>query len=294
MTSVGIIGGSGIYHLQGLEDVATKEVKTPFGEPSSPIICGRLGNVKVFFIARHGTNHSLMPHEVNFRANIFALKRLGVKWCIGLGAVSSVCKELKISDLVVPDQIIDLTKSRSSTFFGNGICAHVPFSNPYCKVLRSILRQASSELAEEQNFTYHNGATYCCIEGPTHLTKAESKLISSWGAHVVGMTAMPEAQLAREAEIGYASAVMVTDYDVCDRSEAQIKDDHIPTDRLIDLLHKRVEHAKAIIMRTVRRLEGLEPDPVARNALDGAIVTKISAIPNHTKEALYPILGKYI
>jgi 5'-methylthioadenosine phosphorylase len=294
MAGVGVIGGSGIYHLQGLEDVSIKEVKTPFGEPSSPIICGRLGNVKVFFIARHGANHSLMPNEVNYRANIFALKRLGVKWCISLGAVSSVSKALKISALVIPDQIIDFTKSRASTFFGNGICAHVPFGNPYCKVLRSILRQASSELAEEQNFSYHNGGTYFCIEGPTHLTKAESRLISSWGADVVGMTAMPEAQLAREAELGYASLVMITDYDISDRSEEQIRADHIPTGQLIDLLQKRVEHAKAIVMRTVRRLDGLEPDPVVRNALDGAIVTNASAIPNSTKEALYPILGKYL
>ncbi len=288
---IGVIGGSGIYHLEDLKNTSLEEFDTPFGPPSSPILCGNYFDQDVFFIARHGLHHTLLPSEINYRANIFALKELGVEWCISIGAGGSLRDQCRFGDLVIPDQIIDHTKNRPHTFFGEGICGHVPFTEPYCRVLRRALIKAAHEVAHEQRFTCHDDGVYCCVEGPSHLTRAESVMMRGWGGGIVGMTSMPEARLAREAEISYASMVMITDYDIWDEEGRQ----GLPsTEQIVRILHNRVGNTKEIVLRTIERLASLRPDPSVKHALDGAIVTNLKSIPEETKEALYPILRRFI
>jgi 5'-methylthioadenosine phosphorylase len=209
---IGIIGGSGLYKMDSLKDIEEVVVQTPFGSPSDAIITGTLNGERVAFLARHHRNHTLLPSELPFRANIYAMKSLGVEYLISASAVGSLKEEVKPLDMVVPDQFIDRTKNRVSTFFGEGIVAHITFGDPVCKNLAGVLADSIASL-NLPDVTLHRGGTYVCMEGPAFSTKAESNLYRSWGATVIGMTNLPEAKLAREAEIAYATLALATDYD---------------------------------------------------------------------------------
>ena len=208
-TMVGVIGGSGLYEMEGLEAVQTVSVTTPFGDPSDSFIVGRLEGVKIAFLPRHGKGHRIQPSSLNFRANIFGMKKLGVQWIIGVSAVGSMKESIHPGDMVIPNQFIDQTKGRPSTFFSDGIVGHVSFADPVCPVLGSILQEAGKEVGA----TIHKNGTYLCIEGPQFSTRAESKLYRTWGVDIIGMTNLPEAKLAREAEICYSTIAFATDYD---------------------------------------------------------------------------------
>ena len=214
----GIIGGSGLYEMEGLTEVEEVEVETPFGPPSDRYIVGKLLGRPVAFLARHGRGHRLMPSELPFRANIYGLKKLGAEWIISISAVGSMREEIKPLDVVIPDQFFDRTKARISTFFGEGIVAHVGFADPFCPILSEVLYQAGMKAGA----VVHRGGTYLCIEGPQFSTRAESRIYRSWGVDVIGMTNLQEAKLAREAELCYATLAMVADYDVWHESEEDV------------------------------------------------------------------------
>ena len=285
---IGIIGGSGLYKLgDALKDVAEVEVTTPFGSPSDALILGTLEGTRVAFLARHGRNHTLLPSELPFRANIYAMKQLGVEYLISASAVGSLKEEAKPLDMVVPDQFIDRTKNRVSTFFGEGIIAHIAFGDPVCNQLAGILGDAIQSL-ELPNVTLHRGGTYVCMEGPAFSTKAESRLYRSWGATVIGMTNLPEAKLAREAEIAYATLALVTDYDCWHPDH-----DSVTVEMVIGNLQRNAVNAQKVIQETVRRLGENPPRSDAHSALKYAILTPLDKAPAATKEKLGLLLQKY-
>ncbi|MEX0272070.1 S-methyl-5'-thioadenosine phosphorylase [Leptolyngbyaceae cyanobacterium UHCC 1019] len=286
--AIGIIGGSGLYKMEALKDVEEVQIDTPFGKPSDALIVGSLDGVRVAFLARHGRNHHLLPSELPFRANIYAMKSLGVKYLISASAVGSLKEEAKPLDMVVPDQFIDRTKNRISTFFGQGIVAHVAFGDPVCLKLAQILADAveSSRLTE---VTLHRGGTYICMEGPTFSTKAESNLHRSWGATIIGMTNLPEAKLAREAEIAYATLALVTDYDCWHPDH-----DSVTVELVIANLQRNAINAQKVIQETVRRLTENPPDSDAHSALKYAILTPLDKISVEAKQRLHLLLQKYL
>ena len=228
---IGIIGGSGLYKMEALQDVEEVAVETPFGKPSDKFIVGNLNGVKVVFLARHGRNHHLLPSELPFKANIYAMKTLGVEYIVSASAVGSLQAEIKPLDIVIPDQFIDRTKNRDATFFGNGIVGHIAFGHPVCGQLADVLAKAVHNL-ELEEVDLHQGGTYVCMEGPAFSTIAESNLYRSWNASIIGMTNLTEAKLAREAEIAYATLAFVTDYD-CWNPEH----DHVTVEQVINNLH---------------------------------------------------------
>lgn len=285
---IGIIGGSGLYQMDALQDVEEVRIDTPFGSPADALIVGTLEGMPVAFLARHGRNHHLMPSELPFRANIYAMKQLGVEYIISASAVGSLKEEVKPLDLVVPDQFIDRTKNRISTFFGEGIIAHIGFGDPVCPNLASILADVVSSL-DLPNVSLHRGGTYVCMEGPAFSTKAESHLYRSWGATVIGMTNLPEAKLAREAEIAYATLALVTDYD-CWHPEH----DSVTVETVIKYLQQNATNAKKIIQATVRRLSEELPSSPAHSALKEAILTPLDQAPAPTKQKLALLLEKYL
>ncbi len=287
--TVGIIGGTGLYELDGLENVETVALDTPFGQPSSEIVKAELGGVKVLFIARHGATHSLLPTEINYRANIYALKELGAEWCVSVSAVGSLREEFRPGDIVVPSQYIDRTRHRADTFFGNGIVAHVAFADPVCPVLCDALEEVCAPLAESSGASLHRGGTYVCMEGPTFSTRAESHLYRSWDASIIGMTALPEAKLAREAEIAYATMAMVTDYD-CWRSASA----DVDVSEILATMAKNVAMAKSCLGALLPRLGKSKPSEMASQALGQGIITRAENIPAACKQSLKPIIGKYI
>lgn len=286
--TIGIIGGSGLYRMEALKDVREVEVDTPFGKPSDAIILGTLDGTAVAFLARHGRNHSFTPSELPFRANIYAMKSLGVNYLISASAVGSLKAEAKPLDMVVPDQFIDRTKNRVSTFFGEGIVAHIAFGDPICKNLAAVLAEAIASL-DLPDVTLHQGGTYVCMEGPAFSTKAESNLYRSWGATVVGMTNLPEAKLAREAEIAYATLALVTDYDCWHPDH-----DSVTVDMVIGNLTKNAVNAQRVIQATVQRLSQTPPPSEAHTALKYAILTSLEQAPVATKEKLGLLLKKYL
>ncbi len=287
MTTIGVIGGTGLYDLPGLEDVAQHAVITPFGAPSSLITDGRLGEARLLFIARHGAGHTLLPSEINYRANIYALKELGAEWCIGVSAVGSLVEDYRPGDLAVPDQIIDRTVRRIGTFFGEGICAHVPFATPFCPLLRRVLLDSAAAAAPKKRV--HDGGTYVCMEGPAFSTRAESNLHRSWGASLIGMTLLPEAKLAREAEISYATLALVTDYD-CWRSESS--DIDIP--ELLATLAANAASARAVVADAAAKLVDKTRPKLVSSALETAILTDRQKIDPRAKERLRAIIGRYL
>ena len=286
---IGIIGGSGLYKMgEALKDVEELQVNTPFGSPSDALILGTLEGTRVAFLPRHGRNHTLLPSELPFRANIYAMKQLGVEYLISASAVGSLKEEAKPLDMVVPDQFIDRTKNRVSTFFGEGIVAHIAFADPVCNQLAKVLGDAIASLNLPE-VTLHRGGTYVCMEGPAFSTKAESNLYRSWGATVIGMTNLPEAKLAREAEIAYATLALVTDYDCWHPDH-----DSVTVEMVIGNLQRNVVNAQKVIQATVRLLSENPPRSDAHSALKYAILTQMDKAPAATKEKLGLLLQKYL
>jgi 5'-methylthioadenosine phosphorylase len=281
---IGIIGGSGLYDMADVTDRSEVTLRTPFGDPSGPYLLGTLRGKRVAFLARHGAGHVLSPSELNFRANIYGMKVLGVEYILSASAVGSLKEEYKPLDIAIPDQFIDRTRGRISTFFGSGLVAHVAFAHPFCKVLSGIAYDSGLKVGA----SVHKGGTYVCMEGPQFSTLAESKLYRSWGADIIGMTNLQEAKLAREAEICYTTIALVTDYD-CWHPEH----DSVTVDMIIANLTQNAQTAQQIIATAV---EGL---PYARtcecaSALKFALITRPELIPMTTKRDLSPIIGRYI
>ena len=285
---IGIIGGSGLYKMDALTDVQEVEVETPFGKPSDALIVGKIDGVSVAFLARHGRSHSLMPSELPFRANIYAMKHLGVEYLISASAVGSLKAEAKPVDMVVPDQFIDRTKNRVSTFFGEGIVGHISFGDPVCNNLAKVVAD-SVESQNLEGVTLHRGGTYVCMEGPAFSTKAESNMYRSWDATVIGMTNLPEAKLAREAEMAYATLAMVTDYDCWHPDH-----DSVTVEMVIGNLQKNAVNAQQVIKEIVRRLNDSPPESEAHSALKFAVITPLDSAPAATKEKLGLLLNKYL
>ena len=285
---IGIIGGSGLYKMEALKDVEEVQVDTPFGAPSDALIVGTLDGTSVAFLARHGRHHHLMPSELPFRANIHAMKQLGVEYLISASAVGSLKEEAKPLDMVVPDQFIDRTKNRVSTFFGEGIVAHIAFADPVCNQLAKVVADAVASL-ELPDVTLHRGGTYVCMEGPAFSTKAESTLYRSWDATGIGMTNLPEAKLAREAEIAYATLALVTDYDCWHPDH-----DSVTVEMVIGNLQRNAVNAQKVIQEIVRRLSENPPASDAHSALKFAILTQLDKVPVATKEKLGLLLKKYL
>jgi 5'-methylthioadenosine phosphorylase len=282
---VGIIGGSGLYQMEGLGDFREISVETPFGMPSDNFILGTLEGVRVAFLARHGRGHRLMPGELPFRANIYAMKLLGVQWIISASAVGSLQEQYAPTDIVIPDQFFDRTRGRISTFFGDGIVAHITFAHPVCSDLCDLLAAAG----ESTEVKIHRGGTYLCMEGPAFSTLAESRLYRSWGMDVIGMTNLQEAKLAREAEICYATLALVTDYDCWHPDH-----DAVTVDMVIEYLNQNSINAQKIIRDAVRQLGRSGKTCQYSSSLKNAILTRRDAISQEAKQRLGAIIGKYV
>jgi 5'-methylthioadenosine phosphorylase len=281
---IGIIGGSGLYDMADVTDRSEVTLQTPFGDPSGPYVLGTLRGKRVAFLARHGAGHRLAPSELNFRANIFGMKMLGVEYILSASAVGSLKEELKPMDIVIPDQFIDRTHRRISTFFGNGLVAHVGFAHPFCKHLSRI----ADESGQAAGATVHKGGTYVCMEGPQFSTLAESNLYRSWGASIIGMTNLQEAKLSREAEICYTTIALVTDYDCWHPDH-----DSVTVDMIIANLTQNARTAQQIIATAVDRLP-YERTCECASALKFALITRPEAIPATTRQALAPLVAKYL
>ncbi len=283
MVKIGIIGGSGLYELDELENIEEIDVNTPFGKPSDKYIKGELFGKTLIFLPRHGRGHRIPPHKLNFRANIYGFKILGVERIISISAVGSMKEDIKPGDMVVVSQFIDRTWGRDSTFFEDGIVAHISFADPVCPELSEILYEASKKVVK----TTHKNATYLCINGPQFSTKAESYLYRAWGVDVIGMTNVNEAKLAREAEICYSTLALATDYD-CWK-----EDNIVNVEEVVKTLLKNVENAKKIIVEAVKMIDE-KRNCHCKDALKFAIMTNPSLIPEETKLKLKPIIQKYI
>lgn len=281
---IGVIGGTGLYEVEGLIEVSEINIDTPFGKPSDSIIIGKLDGVGVAFLPRHGRAHNIMPTKVPSRANIYALKSLGVENIIAVNSVGSLRKEIGQGDLVIPDQLIDRTKSRISTFFSEGIVAHIQFAEPFCSELRRLLY----DNARKAGTNVHLTGTYVVMEGPAFSTKAESHLHRSWGVDIIGMTALPEAKLAREAEICYAIIACATDYDVWYEKETEVG-----VEVILETMHHQEELCKQLIKNTVTKIEEIK-DCQCNDALRGAIVTAPESIPTVARSKLNLLIGRYI
>jgi 5'-methylthioadenosine phosphorylase len=285
---IGIIGGSGLYKMEALKEIQEIHVDTPFGAPSDAVVLGTLDDTRVAFLARHGRHHTLTPTELPFRANIYALKSLGVEYIISASAVGSLQAEIKPLDMVIPDQFIDRTRHRVSTFFGEGIVGHISFGEPICMEVAKILGDAVESL-ELEGVTLHRGGTYVCMEGPAFSTKAESNLYRSWGGNIIGMTNLQEAKLAREAEIAYATLALSTDYDCWHPDH-----DSVTVEMVVQNLHKNAENAQRVIRESVKRLSSAYPVSKAHDALKYAIITPLAQVPETTKEKLGLLINKYV
>jgi len=281
---IGIIGGSGLYDMAELTDRDEVRLSTPFGDPSGPYVTAALRGRRVAFLARHGQGHRILPSELNFRANIYGFKVLGVERILSVSAVGSLKEEYRPLDLVVPDQFFDRTRGRISTFFGRGLAAHISFAHPVCPVLS----QAGYEAGLAAGLTVHRGGTYVCMEGPQFSTLAESNLYRAWGMDVIGMTNLQEAKLAREAEICYTTLAMVTDYDCWHPDH-----DHVTVEMIVGNLTKNAQAAQLIIADAVGRIPA-ERTCECATALSTAIITRPGVIPEDTRRVLAPIIGKYI
>ncbi len=281
---IGVIGGTGLYDIEGITEVKEVYPNTPFGKPSDAIVVGKLGGVGIAFLPRHGKGHRISPTEVPSRANIYALKSLGVEFIISSNSCGSFKEELKPGHLLIPDQIIDRTRGRVSTFFSGGIVAHIQFADPFCPVLSDIVYKA----AKEAGATVHKGGTFIAMEGPAFSTRAESRLYKAWGADVLGMTVLPEAKLAREAEICYASIACITDYDSWHETHEAVN-----VEIILTTMRNNINFAK----RTIKLAAGRVPSKRecgCANALAGAIVTDAKAIPAAQKKNLDLLIGKYV
>lgn len=280
---IGIIGGSGLYDMAELEDRREVHVTTPFGDPSGPYVTGTLNGRRVAFLARHGIGHRILPSELNFRANIFGFKTLGVEWILSASAVGSLKEEYAPLDLLLPDQFFDRTKGRVSTFFGRGLAAHIAFAHPICPHLQEIAHAS----AVQAGARVHRHGTYVCMEGPQFSTKAESNLYRSWGMDVIGMTNLQEAKLAREAEICYVTIALITDYDCWHPDH-----DSVTVDMVIRNLQQNAVTAQRVITNAVARLP-IERTCECSRALASAIITRPDAVPDETRATLWPLISRY-
>ncbi|MEK6407269.1 MAG: S-methyl-5'-thioadenosine phosphorylase [Acidobacteriota bacterium] len=285
--SIGVIGGSGLYQMAGLTDVEEVRLSTPFGDPSDAFFIGTLAGVRVAFLPRHGRGHTLVPTEIPFRANIYAMKMLGVERIISASAVGSLREELRPMDIVFPDQFFDRTRHRASTFFGGGIAAHVTFADPVCRDLVDTLEETAR--ARLRGLAIHRGGTYICMEGPAFSTRAESEVYRSLGMSVIGMTNLQEAKLAREAEICYATMALVTDYDCWHPDH-----DSVTVEMVIHYLNRNAANAQELIAGAVEQLAGKERTCKCGGSLRHAIITAADKIAPEAKERLKAIIGKYI
>jgi len=281
---IGIIGGSGLYDMAEVTDRSQVTLQTPFGDPSGPYVVGTLRGKRVVFLARHGAGHRLSPSELNFRANIFGMKMLGVEYILSASAVGSLKEDIKPLDIVIPDQFIDRTRGRISTFFGNGLVAHVAFAHPFCKTLSGVAHDSGLAAGA----TMHKGGTYVCMEGPQFSTLAESNLYRSWGASIIGMTNLQEAKLAREAEICYTTIALVTDYDCWHPDH-----DSVTVDLIIANLTQNAKTAQQIIAGAVDQLP-YERICECASALKFALITRPDAVPANTRKDLAPLVAKYL
>jgi len=281
---IGIIGGSGLYEMEGFTDTENVAVPTPFGEPSDEYIVGQLEGRKVAFLPRHGRGHRISPHELNFRANIYGFKKLGVKWMIAVSAVGSLKEELRPTHVVIPDQFYDRSKLRKDTFFGDGVVAHISFGDPVCKNLSALLAQA----AEDAGAVVHKRGTYVNIEGPAFSTRAESNIYRQLGFDVVGMTNLTDAKLAREAEMCYGTLAMVTDYD-CWKQDAE----EVSVETIVRVLQENARMAQKIIKAAIREIP-VQQDCACARAIEKAIITQRDLIPEEATERLEAIIGKYV
>lgn len=277
---IGVIGGSGLYQMDALSDAQEHQIDTPFGQPSDVIVTGLVEGTEVAFLARHGKGHRLIPSEVPYLANIYAMKSLGVRYLVSISAVGSLHEDIRPLDMVLPDQFIDLTRRRTSTFFGNGAVAHVSMAQPVCLALSALLAEAIAA----QKFPalkLHQGGTYVCIEGPSFSTKAESHWYRSMGASIIGMTNMPEAKLAREAEMAYATLALVTDYDCWHPGEA-----HVTADLAIANLMKNAGHAQQVLVKAISLIAQAQPKSIAHTALGSGLVTPATAMSAEVRKRL--------
>lgn len=281
--AIGVLGGSGIYTIDGLADVRVVHVSTPFGKPSDRIVTGVLDGRRVAFLPRHGKGHRLLPGEINYRANIYALKKLGVRRIVSLSACGSLKEEIKPRDIVFPDQFFDRTKARQATFFGDGIAGHVGFADPLCMGQAEIFYRAAADLG----FTAHKGGTYLCMEGPLFSTRAESHMYRQWGFSVIGMTNLTEAKLAREAEICYTSICLVTDYDVWK------VDEEVSVEKLLGNLRANSENVKKLLKKAIVQVP-VDEDCNCQHALEYAVITRPRAIDRKVYNRLKLLIGKYI
>jgi 5'-methylthioadenosine phosphorylase len=284
---VAVIGGSGFYDFPDLEDRREERLDTPYGAPSDAVVTGTLAGKPVAFLPRHGRGHRILPHELNHRANIWALRSLGVRWIISVTAVGSLQEKYAPTDFVIPDQFFDRTRARAheSTFFGEGIVGHITFAEPVCSELGDILEAA----CKANNVTTHRGGTYICMEGPAFSTKAESNVYRQWGMDVIGMTNLQEAKLAREAEICYATMALVTDYDCWHESHEAVS-----VEQVLDYLRKNAAMAQTVLRNSIPRVAARKRDCGCVNALQYAMITDPAVIPETTKQHLAPLIGKYV
>jgi len=291
MRTIGVIGGSGLYEIDGLEAIERIAVETPFGSPSDELLVGRLGDARLVFLPRHGRGHRVAPNEINFRANVHALKQLGAEWILSVSAVGSMREEIRPGDIVIADQFIDRTKGRAATFFGDGVVGHVAFADPVCGALADVVYAAAAEAvgtAAGSRAKVHRGGTYVVIEGPQFSTRAESKLYRSWGVDVIGMTNLPEAKLAREAEICYATVALSTDYDCWHETEEDVS-----VEAVVATLRKNVQLAREIVRRAAASIPAQRGCPCPR-AAEHAIMTDPAAIPEAARRKLNTLYGKYM
>lgn len=285
MTDIlGVIGGSGLYEMEGMRKVRRVKVRTPFGDPSDSLVVGELEGRTLAFLPRHGRGHRIPPHRINFRANLYALKKLGARWILSISAVGSMKEKIRPGDIVVVDQFYDHTRQRANTFFSDGIVGHIPFADPVCPRLAEIAWKAARRYARR----VHRGGTYLCMEGPAFSTRAESRIYRTWGVDVIGMTNMPEAKLAREVELCYATLALATDYDCWRESEEDVS-----IEAILDLLRKNVETSKRIIREAVRMLPG-KGDCRCGESLAHALITDRKRIPPSTRKSLSLLIGKYL
>jgi 5'-methylthioadenosine phosphorylase len=282
---IGIIGGSGLYEMEGFNDVREARIETPFGSPSDDLMVGELEGRRVAFLPRHARGHRLLPSELNFQANVYAMKTLGVERILSVSAVGSLKEKYEPLHMVIPDQFVDRTFKRASTFFGRGLVAHVAFAHPFCAGLSEVMEQA----CRAAGATVHRGGTYLCIEGPQFSTRAESELYRSWGMDVIGMTNVQEARLAREAEICYVTLAMVTDYD-CWHPDHE----SVTADQIIQNLVKNAAAAKAVLREALKRVPREPRRCECASALQSALVTAPELVPTKVKRDLAPIIGRYM
>src|SRR6266568_6479746 len=283
--TIGVIGGSGLYSMEGMTDVEEVAVKTPFGDPSDVITIGKVEGVPMAFLPRHGRGHRISPSEIPVRANIWALKSLGVEWVISVSAVGSLREHIAPRDLVIPNQLFDRTRSRVNTFYEGGIVVHCTFAEPFCSTLSTLLLAAARELGDVK---VHEGGTYVCMEGPLFSTRAESNVYRSWGADIIGMTALPEAKLAREAEICYAILACSTDYDVWHDTHEDVS-----AEMIVANLLRNVQLSRNAVSLTLQRLPDIR-NCGCPHALRDAIVTGLELVPEEVKRRLAPIIGTYL